>query len=217
MERLMALGIAATGLAFVLFLLLHLGGVSLALLAPASFEQAAIGLHAWPGLVPLELTLAVVALAHPALSLHRVLANRRARGPVAGPLHSRRSGADGALAALAARAVPWSGALLLVFLGVHLAQLRWHRPAPGQELAALLAVLGSPFGLALYVLAGACVALHLFHGHESAHRSLGLLDAANGGRIRIAGRLVAVGLGTGFALLPVALLLRGPLPGGPLG
>jgi len=213
----MALGIAATGLALVLFLLLHLGGVSLALLAPATFERVAAGLHGWPGSVPLELALAAVALVHPSLSLYRVLANRRARGPAAGPLRSRRVDAGGMLAALAARAVPWTGLLLLVFLVVHLVQLRWHRAAVGQELAALLAVLASPYWLGLYVLAGACVALHLSHGHESAHRSLGLLDAANGGRIRTAGRLVAVVVGAGFALLPVALLLRGPVAGGSLG
>jgi succinate dehydrogenase / fumarate reductase cytochrome b subunit len=204
--------IAATGLGLVLFLVVHLGGVALAAVAPGSFERYAAHLHSRPWLPFLEAGLAALALAHPSLALARWSANRRAGGDTPSRRCSRREGAGGALAALAGRTLPWSGGLLLAFLVIHLAQLRWHRPAAGQELAAMHAVLERPGWLALYLLAGPALALHLFHGNESAHRSLGLLDPANGSAIRRAGRVLAFLLGGGFTLVPPLLLLRASLP-----
>jgi succinate dehydrogenase / fumarate reductase cytochrome b subunit len=206
--------IPISGLVLVLFLVLHLAGVSLALLDPTGFEQLAEGLHRQPWLPPLEVALAAALLLHPLLALLRSVSNRQARGAVAGPQRSRRDGGLEAAAALAGRWAPWSGALLMVFLVVHLAQLRLHRPAAGGELEALLAALASPFCLGLYGLAGGAVGLHLLQGHESAHRSLGWLEPANRDRIRWAGRALALFLGAAFSLLPIALVLRGSLAAG---
>ena len=199
--------IALTGLMLVLFLLAHLAGVGLALVDPAAFEAYAAALHRQEWLPLAEVGLAVVALIHPLGALHRSLANRHARGPVAGPMRSRRQGSAAGVAALAALAIPWTGALLLGFLVVHLAQLRWHRPLDGHELEAVMGVLATPWSLALYLLAGAAVALHLFHGNESAHRSLGLLDSANATRIRQLGRGLALLLGGGFVIVPLSLVM----------
>ncbi len=203
--------IAATGLALVLFLALHLAGIALAPLAPARFEAYAAALHASPWLPLLEPVLAAAALLHLLLATAKVLANRRARFAAAAPpagspgLVSRRGDP---LAALAARSAPLSGALLLAFLAVHLAQLRWGRPAAGQELLALRAALAPPAALALYLAAAPALGLHLFHGAEAAHRSLGLLDPTNGTRIRRWGRALAATLAAGFALVPLLLVLR---------
>ena len=205
--------IAVTGLALVLFLAVHLGGVSLALVDPAAFEAYATSLHQQAWLPWLEVALLAAGLGHPLLSLHRAHRNRSARGPVAGPLRSRRQGPWGSLAALAARLIPWSGSLLLIFLAVHLAQLRWHRPVAGAELAAVLAVLRAPWSLVLYAVAGAAAGLHLLHGAESAVRRLGLLEPANAAVLRLGGRGLALLLGAGFTLVPIALVLR---PAGPL-
>jgi len=203
--------IPISGLLLVLFLVVHLAGVSLALLDPAGFEQLAEALHRQSWLPPLEVALAAALLVHPLLALVRSLSNRRARGAVAGPQRSRRGGGLEAAAALAGRWTPWSGALLLVFLVVHLVQLRLHRPVAGAELEALLAALASPFSLGLYGLAGAAVGLHLLQGHESAHRSLGWLTPANRDRIRGLGRALALLLGAGFGLVPIALVLKDSL------
>jgi len=200
--------IAGGGLALVLFLLLHLAGVSLALRDPAGFELLATWLHSRPWLAPLELALAALLLLHPLLALGRWLGNRQRAGRQPQLRRSRRSGPIAALTAASGRWQPISGGLLLLFLVVHLLQLRWQRPAAGAELDRLLSVLGQPASLILYAAAGVGLGLHLLHGHESAHRSLGLVDGDNRPAIRWLGRLLALLLGGGFLLLPLALALR---------
>lgn len=194
-----------SGLILVLFLVLHLAGVALAPLAPERFIAWADGLHRQPWLPAAELLLLAAGLAHPALSLARVLANRHARGPGPALLVSRRGDP---LASLAARSAPLSGGLLLLFLAVHLAQLRLPRPAAGLELERLQAALAAPVALALYLAAALALGLHLIHGVEAAHRGLGLLDPGNGGRIRRWGRGLALLLAAGFGLVPLLLVLQ---------
>jgi succinate dehydrogenase / fumarate reductase cytochrome b subunit len=193
-------GTAAAGLLLVLFLVVHLVGVALAVVAPADFEAYAARLHRAAWLPAVELALLGLAAVHLALGLAKRMANRRAGNTAA--LVSRRGEP---LAALAARSQAVGGVLLLVFLAVHLAQLRWPRPQAGAELASLRAVLEQPVSLALYGAAAVAVALHLWHGTEAAHRSLGLLDPANGALIRATGRSLALVLGLGFAAVTLVL------------
>lgn len=200
--------IAISGLSLSLFLVLHLAAVSQALLAPTRFERLASWLHAQPWLPWSELGLLAALLLHPALSLAKASADRSRGGVVIGPRRSRRRGALEGLAARAGRWLPFSGGLLLLFLVVHLGQLRWSRPSAGAERQALLAALDSPLLAGLYGLAGLALALHLLHGHESAHRSLGLLEGGNRAAIRWAGRALALLLGVGFSLLALALVLQ---------
>lgn len=203
------MGIAASGLMLVVFLLAHLAGLGVAWWDAPAFERYAAALHQAPWLPMAEWGLLGLLLAHPLQALARAVANRAARGAMAGPQRSRREAGMEPLASLAGRLMPWSGGLLLVFLVVHVAQLRLRRPAAGQELGALLAVLHQPQWLVLYAAAGLAVALHLVHGQESAHRRLGLLDPRNAQAIRLAGRGLALVIGAGFALLPFALLRQG--------
>jgi succinate dehydrogenase / fumarate reductase cytochrome b subunit len=197
--------VTSAGLALVIFLGFHLLNLALALVDPGGFENTATALHGLSWLPLVEVGLAAAALTHLGLGLARVVAHRLAVGPVAPARVSRRLGQAEQLAALAARLVPWSGGVLLLFLPVHLAQLRWNRPPAGGELATLRLALAAPWAVGLYVLGALAVALHLFHGLESAHRSLGWLDSANGMRIRWTGRGLALVLGGGFALLALAL------------
>jgi succinate dehydrogenase / fumarate reductase cytochrome b subunit len=190
---------AASGLILVLFLLLHLAGVALAPLDSAAFEAYAAGLHAAVWAPAAELALLAVGLVHVGFSLSKLIANRRAGNRAM--LVSRRGQP---LAAFAARSQGLAGLTLLGFLVVHLLQLRWPRPAVGAELAALQSVLVQPASLLLYLAASLALALHLF---EAAHRSLGLLNPANGGRIRQAARVLAVLVGGGFVAVALALAL----------
>ena len=202
--------LAGSGLALVLFLVLHLGGVSLALIDPMRFEAFSTWLHSRLWLPALEVALGLALLAHPLLALGRWIQNRTRAGSTAAPRRSRRGGGLESLAAASGRWLPFSGGVLLLFLAVHLGQLRWSRPPAGAELPALEHALASPLALMLYGLAGVALALHLLHGVESAHRSLGWLETGNGPRIRLLGRGLALLLGGGFALLPFALVFTAP-------
>ena len=143
----LSVAVAASGLVLVLFALIHLGGLGLAWWDPPAFERYAAALHQAPWLPAAEVGLLALLLLHPAQALARALANRRAQGAGAVQRRSRREGGVEPLVALAGRLMPWSGGLLLVFLLVHLAQLRLRRPAAGAELAVVQAVLQQPHWL----------------------------------------------------------------------
>jgi succinate dehydrogenase / fumarate reductase cytochrome b subunit len=108
---------------------------------------------------------------------------------------------------LATRSQAAGGLVLMLFLVVHLRQLRLPRPADGHALEVLQTVLSQPLSLALYLTAALAGAMHLFHGGEAAHRSLGWLDPANAARIRAVGRLLALLVGAGFMAVTLALAL----------
>jgi succinate dehydrogenase / fumarate reductase cytochrome b subunit len=187
--------VALSGLLLVVFVLVHLAGVLLAAWAPASFEMYAASLHRAVVLPFVELGLLVAALSHVGFSLTKAMSNRLAGNHAI--LVSRR---HDPLAAFAAASQAIGGVLLLLFLGLHLSQLRWPRPGAGEELVALRAVLAQPVSLAIYLAASLVVGLHLFHGGEAAHRSLGILDPMNAGRIRKAARGMAWLVAGGFIL-----------------
>ena len=196
---------AISGLLLVLFLVVHLGGLTVVLGAPASFESYASDLHHSPWLRPLEVGLALTGLLHISLSIQKGLRNRQAGNTA--ELVSRRAEP---LAAWASRSKTIAGVLTLGFLGLHLQQLRFPRPMDGHEREALVHVLQQPFSLALYCLGALAIGLHLIHGAEAAHRSLGWLDPSNKSSIRFGGRMLAVLLSGGFLLISLGLGLGAP-------
>ena len=197
-------GAALSGLLLVLFTLVHLGGLIPAVLAPEQFEAYASALHTSSWLRPLEIGLTVIAGLHVSFTITKAISNRRAGNSA--QLSSRR---DAPLAALASRSKGIAGLVTLAFLVVHLNQLRWPRPAAGQEGAALSSVLQQPLNAVVYAAAALVLALHLLHGTEAAHRSLGWLSPTNRSALRIGGRLMATLIGGGFLLISLSLALGG--------
>ena len=195
-------GSAGSGLLLCLFLIAHLAGLVPALIAPAAFEAYASSLHHASWLPLLEIGLVATALLHITTTIFKAISNRQAGNSAL--LTSRR---DQPLAALASRSKVAGGIITLAFLIIHLQQLRWPRPVDGSERAALMAVLHNPVNVALYSAAAITVALHLIHGNEAAHRNLGWLTPMNSKLIRSGGRLLAAGLGSGFLLISLALML----------
>ena len=102
-----------------------------------------------------------------------------------------------------------AGLVTLGFLVIHLRQLRWPRPAAGDEAATLIQVLQHPWNAALYAAAAVALALHLLHGAEAAHRGLGWLTPRNSGVLRTGGGLLAALVGGGFLTVTLMLALGG--------
>ena len=197
-------GSAISGLILVLFLLVHLAGLVPALVATEQFEHYASALHHSSWLALIELGLAATAVAHILLTLIKTIRNRRAGNAAA--LRSRR---NQPLAAFASGNKVLAGVITLGFLALHLQQLRWPRPADGLELNQLSSVLQQPINLAIYALGSVAIGLHLLHGAEAAHRSLGWLTPANGQMLRLGGRLLAALISAGFLMISLGVALGG--------
>ena len=197
-------GSAISGLILVLFLLVHLAGLVPALIATEQFEHYASALHHSSWLALIELGLAATAVAHILLTLIKTIRNRQAGNAAA--LRSRR---NQPLAAFASGNKVLAGVITLGFLALHLQQLRWPRPADGLELNQLSSVLQQPINLAIYALGSVAIGLHLLHGAEAAHRSLGWLTPANGQMLRLGGRLLAALISAGFLMISLGVALGG--------
>ena len=197
-------GSAISGLILVLFLLVHLAGLVPALVATEQFEHYASALHHSSWLALIELGLAATAVAHILLTLIKTIRNRQAGNAAA--LRSRR---NQPLAAFASGNKVLAGVITLGFLALHLQQLRWPRPADGLELNQLSSVLQHPINLAIYAAASLAIGLHLLHGAEAAHRSLGWLTPANGQMLRLGGRLLAALISAGFLMISLGVALGG--------
>lgn len=194
--------VAITGLLLVLFVLVHLAGLVPALLAPHYFEAYATALHHSRWLPLLELGLAATTSVHIILSLAKSVLNRQSGNNVR--LVSRR---HAPLRSWASRSKLAAGLITLAFLSLHLQQLRWPRPGDGRELELLSATLSNPLSLTAYIGGSLAVALHLLHGAEAAHRSLGWLDPSNARLLRSGGLLLAVAVGGGFLLICLGLVI----------
>ena len=196
--------LAGSGLMLMVFLVIHLIGVAIAPLAPLQFEHYASALHHSWWLPVVEGLLLLAASLHVSLSLSKTLRNWRAGNHA--QLQSRRGDR---LGSWSARLQPLGGLTLLLFIAVHLKQLRLPRPAPGLELLHLSASLQSPITLTVYGLACLALGLHVVQGGESAQRSVGVLNPKNAGIIRSTARAVGLILGLGFAGCAGWLALQG--------
>lgn len=192
--------LAGSGLLLVLFLVIHLAGLALAVIAPNTFESYATALHSIFWLHWLELSLLAITLIHISLTFIKTIKNFQTGNTSI--LVSRRKDF---LASLAARSQPFGGTLLFSFLLIHLGQLRFPRPTNGAELSTLQLLLGSPMTFIIYILGALALFLHLYHGIESSQRSLGLLTPENESLIRGVGRGLSVIICAGFVWATVLL------------
>ena len=196
--------LASSGLFLAFFLIIHLFGLLLAVIAPISFELYASALHSASWVILCEFILAAVALIHILLTFSKVIKNIH-NGNTANLVSRRKD----FLAIFAARLQPIGGVLLLTFLLIHLRQLRFPRPSDGSELSTLHHLLSSQVNSSFYILGSLALFLHLFHGIESSQRSLGILTPLNSVLIRVLGRSFSFIISAGFVF--VTALLSGLL------
>jgi succinate dehydrogenase / fumarate reductase cytochrome b subunit len=203
--------IGLTGLALVLYLVVHVTGNMMVFLGPEVFNRYAYTLEGNPLIPIIELGLLLIFLVHVFKTVRMFLDNQQAR-PIryvqkkyAGP-PSRKTFASSTMIV--------SGLWLLMFIVVHVRAFRYGTryewPGGGRDLYRLeMENLNSPWTAAFYVLSMIVVGSHLWHGASSAFQSLGVGGGRSAPRLLIAGRLVAVLIAGAFIAIAVWACLTG--------
>lgn len=193
------LSMAVSGLVLVAFLFGHWAGNTVLLEGEVAFNDYLLWLQHHPLLhYAVWIVIAIALLAHLAVGPHHWLYSRRAR-----PVRYRRKQYQAST--WASRTMMISGTLLLLFLVVHIAQVRgWLTFADSDSLYQNLRA-GFTYWpvVALYLLGQLALALHLYHGLWSQFQTLGIHHP----RYNHWRRPFAAAIGIGIALLFSALVL----------
>ena len=190
---------AVSGLVMLVFLFGHWAGNTVLLQGEAAFFEYYSWLQSHPLLhYGVWIAIATALILHLAVGPRHWLQNRRAR-PIAyqQKQHQKTS--------WAARSMMLSGTLLLLFLIVHIAQVRgWLNFSDSPSLYRNLQAGFSHWPVVLiYVLGQLALAFHLYHGLWSQFQTLGIHHP----RYNHLRRPFAVVLGVGIALLNTSLVL----------
>jgi succinate dehydrogenase / fumarate reductase cytochrome b subunit len=212
---------ALSGMALVLFVMLHLAGnLQLLLPDPEAFNRYAANFKKLgPLFYVAEWGLFGLIALH--VILGGVLYAKSHRARDAGYAIAETKGGDSRWNASSGWMLFWGG-LLLVFIVVHVAQFRFEAFVPDgvdyrttldgaavQDLHALvLDTFTSGWWVAFYVGAMLCLGIHLRHGLWSMFQSIGAMPARYSAPAYVAAAAVAALLALGFLILPLILYLR---------
>jgi succinate dehydrogenase / fumarate reductase, cytochrome b subunit len=194
---------AVTGLMFLLFLTTHLLGNLSVYAGPAAFVDYAAHLHALGKLlVAAEVGMAVALLVHVTTAVLLFFENRRAR-PVRYAVDKSGGGRT-----FSSQTMPYTGLLILGFIGVHLATFSHHivDQTTRNIFEIAVAVFSQKIYLGIYVLGVAVAAFHVRHGLWSAFQTVGANHPKYMPFIQKLSIAFAVIVGIGFGLLPFAIL-----------
>jgi succinate dehydrogenase / fumarate reductase cytochrome b subunit len=198
--------IGITGLALVLYLLIHIAGNVLVFFGPAVFNNYAYIMEVKNPLLPIiEIALLLVFLLHVYKTVTMFVGNQKARPyryvrkKYAGP-PSRKS--------LASSTMIVSGLWLLMFLIIHVKAFRfspeYEWPAGGRDLYRQeMENLSNPLMVGFYVLSMVVVGSHLWHGFSSAFQSLGVDHPKLTPWLLTLGKVFAVGIAGGFIVIAI--------------
>jgi len=192
---------AVSGLLLSLFLLTHLMGNSISFLGREAFNAYAEKLHSVGNLIYLfELGLLALFLIHIITGIILYFENLGAR-PSRYSVNTTEGGRS-----LGSRTMPYTGAIILVFIIVHL--MNFHFTDKSIPVADLVRGLLSRPGLAFfYIFSLAAVALHVSHGVWSLFQSIGI-NHEKYNRLLLKGALVfSIVVGAVFILIPVLALV----------
>jgi succinate dehydrogenase cytochrome b subunit len=203
--------IGTTGVALVLYLLIHIAGNMVVFLGPAAFNKYAYTLEGNPLLPIIEIGLLLLFLIHIFKTVRMFLGNqglrptRYAQKKYAGR-PSRKSVASSTMIV--------SGLWLLAFLVIHVKTFRFSPevewPAGGRDLYLLeMQAFTNPLVVGFYVISMLIVGSHLWHGVSSAFQSLGLDKPAWTRFIIPAGKVLAVLVAGGFIVIAIWAHLNG--------
>lgn len=208
---------ALTGLGMVLFLIVHLLGNLQIFSTSQAFNEYAKALHAGPLIVIGDIGLLIAFPLHVTMVVWLAIDNKRARGPAGYKVHGTKQ-TRGFAAVLASKTTLYGGALLLLFVALHVWQFRLQHDAihhgeflpglaEGDLRGAVVATLAKPLWGAFYIIGSLLTGWHLFHGVQAAFRSFGAHHPRYTPIIVKSGAALALLLALGFAAIPAWILL----------
>ncbi|HEX8031394.1 MAG TPA: succinate dehydrogenase cytochrome b subunit [Vicinamibacterales bacterium] len=206
--------IALTGLFLLIFLIAHLAGNFLFIAGPDAFNHYSHNLISNPLVYVAEIGLIAIFALHIVKTVGMVAGSYSARPERYAKTKWAKTKNDRSRKSLASSTMILTGTITLVFVVTHLATFKfgaYYETAEGiRDLYRLqLAVFSSPGYVVFYIVAMTVIAFHLWHGVSSALQSFGINSPTWTPRLLWAGRLAAVVLGVGFAILPIYTLIVG--------
>ena len=199
--------IGLTGLLLFGFLISHLAGNLSLLAGPNAFNNYAYKLESLGPLLYLaEAALVAIFLLHIVKTLGMYRRNSAARP--AGYQEKKWAGHT-SRKSWSSTTMALTGLFILVFVVIHVRTFKfgtWYvDPATGhRDLYRLVAeIYANPLYTGFYVVAMGLIGLHLNHGISSAAQSLGLSNQRIGRNLVLGGRVLAVLIAAGFAILPL--------------
>ncbi len=192
--------IGITGVALVLYLIIHIAGNLMVFGGPAVFNKYAYTLEGNPLIPMIEIGLLLVFLIHVYKTVRMFIGNQQARP--ARYVQKKYAGKP-SRKSLASSTMIASGLWLFLFIIVHVRAFRYGTeyawPAGGRDLYRLeMENLSNPFVVAFYIVSMVVVGSHLWHGVSSAFQSLGVDHPRVTPKLLLAGRLLAVLIAAGF-------------------
>ncbi len=203
--------VALTGLGLLGFLFGHLYGNLHLFWGADDLDHYAHHLHEYWFLPLMEIGILLLFVVHIGLVIQLTVENRRAGG---GGYAVSRSKYGGGPRSLASKIMPVSGLIVLSFLVVHIIDYRarlgdFEGKAPGEAGglgATVVETLTEPWRAALYILGCLFIGFHLYHGIQSAARSLGVSHPKWSPILEKTGLAISTILALAFAAIPVAIL-----------
>jgi succinate dehydrogenase / fumarate reductase cytochrome b subunit len=199
--------IGVTGLLLTAYMVLHLVGNALILLGRDTFNEYSHFLISNPLIIPIEIALLLVFVAHIVKATTMWRANKAAR-----PIEYEKKERAGRTSrkGLASSTMIASGLFVLLFVVVHVKQFKFgtfYLTLGSETVRDLyrteIEVFRNPLWVVFYVIGTLLVGLHMSHGISSAFQSLGLDHPRYTRRIVAAGIAVGALIGVGLAVIPI--------------
>jgi succinate dehydrogenase / fumarate reductase, cytochrome b subunit len=201
--------VGTTGILLVVYLIIHVAGNLVFFLGPEWFNTYARTLSGLIIVPLIEIGLFFTFILHVYKAVTNWFANRRARPS---GYFRRRWGGRPSRKTIASSTMIVSGLILLVFIPIHVAQMRFgagYTPPPGAVeqghdfYAVEMSIFSNPINVAFYLLCMVIVGSHLFHGVHSAFQSLGADHPRYTHWLLAGGKVLAVLIGFGFFVIPL--------------
>lgn len=198
--------IAITGFGLIGFLLVHLTGNLLMFVSPATFNGYSDALISNPLIYIGEAGIVGLFLFHLGTAIVNWLRNRSARGPV--PYKVKRWAGGASRKSIASSTMIWTGAVILIFLPLHVATFKYGPEYTSQEgvrdlYRLVIEVFQRPIYVGWYLVAMLLLGVHLWHGASSAFQTVGVDKQPWTMWIRRIGWVFAVVVAAGFAIFPI--------------